>query len=167
MSNDQQNTYADFLTDLLVKEGYTHCFFVAGGNIMHLLNSCRSRFNCVPVVHEVAAGIATEYFNEAHPHSKAFALVTAGPGLTNIVTAIAGAWLEHRELLVIGGQAKSSDLLDKGLRQRGIQEIDGATLVNSITKHSIRVAQQISGEEILRIIRDSRSGRPGPVFLEM
>ena len=134
---------------------------------MHLLNSCRSRFNCVPVVHEVAAGIATEYFNEAHPHSKAFALVTAGPGLTNIVTAIAGAWLEHRELLVIGGQAKSSDLLDKGLRQRGIQEIDGATLVNSITKHSIRVAQQISGEEILRIIRDSRSGRPGPVFLEM
>ena len=96
----------------LREEGYTHCFFVAGGNIMHLLDSARSRFECIPVVHEVAAGIAVEYFNEA-PRTeggRAFAMVTAGPGLTNAVTALAGAFLESRELLLVGGQVKSSDL---------------------------------------------------------
>jgi acetolactate synthase-1/2/3 large subunit len=77
--------FGDLLADWLVELGYTHCFFLAGGNIMHLLESCSRRFTCIPVVHEVAAGIATEYFNEVADGGKAFALVTAGPGLTNIV----------------------------------------------------------------------------------
>ena len=101
-------TYSDQVCNWLAEEGYTHCFFVAGGNIMHFLNSARTRFKCVPVVHEVAAGIASEYFNETSEKGKAFALVTAGPGVTNIITSIAGAWLESRELVVIGGQVKSS-----------------------------------------------------------
>ena len=113
--------YSEELLDFLKEEkGYTHCFFVAGGNIMHLLDAARTRFECIPVVHEVAAGIAVEYFNETNlEHKKAFALVTAGPGLTNIVTAIAGAYLESRELLVIGGQVKTSDLKSASMRQRG------------------------------------------------
>ena len=116
-------TYSDQICDWLVEQGYTHCFFVAGGNIMHILNSARLRFNCIPVVHEVSAGIAAEYFNELdlNDKSKAFALVTAGPGLTNIITAIAGAYLESRPLLVIGGQVKSSDVSLNKVRQRGIQ----------------------------------------------
>jgi thiamine pyrophosphate-dependent acetolactate synthase large subunit-like protein len=80
---------------------------------MHLLNSAREGLICVPVVHEVAAAIATEYHNAtvnsgaaATGTGKAFALVTAGPGLTNTLTGIAGAWLESRELLLIGGQVK-------------------------------------------------------------
>ena len=108
--------YSDVLAGWLAELGYTHCFFVAGGNIMHLLESCSHTVTCVPVVHEVAAGIAAEYFNEMHTGKKAFALVTAGPGMTNIVTGIAGAYLESRELLVIGGQVKVPDL---GTGERG------------------------------------------------
>ena len=78
---------------------------------MHLLESASHRFECVPFVHEVGAGIAADYFNESAPEGKkAFVLVTAGPALTNLVTAIASAWVDSRELLVIGGQAKVSDL---------------------------------------------------------
>ena len=95
--------YSDQLVIWLSELGYTHCFFVAGGNIMHLLESCSHKFTCIPVVHEVAAGIAAEYFNEVSTEGRAFALVTAGPGLTTIVTAMAGAYLESRELLGIGG----------------------------------------------------------------
>ena len=104
--------YSDQLVSWLKELGYTHCFFVAGGNIMHLLHSASEQLECVPVVHEVTAGIAAEYFNQIHGREgkKAFALVTAGPGLTNIVTAIAGAFTESRDLLVIGGQVKTSDL---------------------------------------------------------
>ena len=103
--------YSDLIADWLSSMGYTHFFSVGGGNIMHLTESLSRKLICIPVVNEVAAGIAVEYFNETSDSgAKALALVTAGPGLTNIVTAIAGAFLESRELLVIGGQAKTADL---------------------------------------------------------
>lgn len=161
--------YADELLDLLVDEGYTHCFFVAGGNIMHLLDSARTRFECIPVVHEVAAGIAVEYFNEARDDhgARAFAMVTAGPGLTNIVTAMAGAFLESRELLVIGGQVKSSDLAGPGMRQRGIQEIDGVSIADPVCVATLQIAKPATSDEVLGVIRKGSTGRKGPVFIEI
>lgn len=112
--------YSDLLGEWLAGLGYTHCFFVAGGGIMHLLDGFRHRFECIPVVHEMSAGICVEHFNQScRSQRRAFALVTTGPGLTNIVTAIAGCYVEHRELLVIAGQVKSTDLLTYPQRQRG------------------------------------------------
>ena len=124
----QDQKYAEIFVDWLVELGYTTCFFVAGGNSMHLLDSCRKKLNCVPFVHEVSGGIASEYFNQVSQNGRSFVLITAGPGLTNIVTAISGAWLESRELLVVGGQVKSSDLATDGLRPRGIQEVNGVSI---------------------------------------
>ena len=159
--------YADYLLDkLAAEENYTHCYFVAGGNTMHLLDAASKVFKCIPVVNEVAAGIAAEYFNESNPKGKkAFALVTAGPGLTNIVTAIAGAYLESRELLVIGGQVKRSDLKLPELRQRGIQEIDGRAIASPITVASETLLEQLPFSKIQEILH--RSAKPGPVFLEI
>jgi acetolactate synthase-1/2/3 large subunit len=161
--------YSDLLADWLTQLGYTHCFFVAGGNIMHLLESCSRRLTCIPVVHEVAAGIAAEYFNEvntANPQpAKAFALVTAGPGLTNILTAVAGAYLESRELLVIGGQVKTADLSRSKVRQRGIQEIDGIALAAPITVRSVLIETALDEAAFTALTRTS--GRKGPVFLEL
>ena len=129
--------YSDQIADWLVEEGYTHCFFVAGGNNMHLVESFSRKLECKPFVHEVAAGIAAEYFNETSLESKALALVTAGPGLTNIITAMAGAYLESRELLVIGGQAKTSDLANGKLRQNGIQEVAGVDIAETICINAV------------------------------
>lgn len=159
--------YGDQLADWLVELGYTHCFFLAGGNIMHLLESCSHRFTCIPVVHEVAAGIAVEYFNEISDGGKAFALVTAGPGLTNIVTAIAGAYLESHELLVIGGQVKVSDLARGEVRQRGIQEINGVDIAKPITVTSRLLMDVIDKREFASLVRSGSAGRKGPVFLEI
>jgi len=160
--------YSDQFVDWLCEEGYTHCFYVAGGNIMHLLNSVRTRMVCVPFVHEVGAGIAAEYFNESNEGEggRAFALVTAGPGLTNILTAIAGAYLESRDLLVVGGQVKRNDLTTGGLRQRGIQEIDGMALAQPITVETLRIHEPLSRTEIVNAVREGRSGRKGPVFID-
>ena len=162
-------TYSDDICDWLIELGYTHCFFVAGGNIMHLLNSARNRFTCVPVVHEVSAGIAAEYFNELNLNSdaKAFVLVTAGPGLTNTLTAMAGAFMESRSLLVIGGQVKSADLSMGTVRQRGIQEIDGVALANSVSKVARLLDKPIPKSEFLTLVALGDSGRKGPVFLEI
>ena len=159
--------HADQVMNWLRELGYTHCFFVAGGNSMHLLNSARQKMECVPFVHEVSAGIAAEYFNEARSEGqRAFVLVTAGPGMTNLVTALAGAYLESRELLVLGGQVKSSDLATGGLRQRGIQEIDGVSIARPITKCSLRIEQPVSKKTFVDSVVSGVSGRPGPVFLE-
>ena len=159
--------YAEQLTDWLVELGYTHCFFVAGGNIMHLLDGARTRFTCVPVVHEVAAGIAAEYFNESGGNGRAFAMVTAGPGVSNIITAMGGAWLESRELLVIAGQVKSEDLATNGVRQRGIQEIDGVGLAAPVAKVSVQINKPMSKSDFYSIVNAGVTDRPGPIFIEL
>jgi acetolactate synthase-1/2/3 large subunit len=156
--------FVGWLKDL----GYTHCFYVAGGNIMHLLESASHVFECIPVVHEVSAGIAAEYFNESNGDSsnKAFALVTAGPGLTNIITAMAGAFLESRDLLVVGGQVKSTDLSHGNVRQLGIQEIDGMSLVSSITVASLQIQKPLPRNDVEKVVISGLSPRKGPVFIE-
>ena len=134
---------------------------------MHLLDAARGQLKCIPFVHEVAAGIATEYFNESDRDGRAFALVTAGPGLTNITTAVAGAYLESRELLIIGGQVKSTDLAGSKLRQRGIQEVDGVALVAPIAVAAVRIEKPIPRNEFVEIVHRGTDRRPGPVFIEV
>ncbi|WP_020168565.1 MULTISPECIES: thiamine pyrophosphate-binding protein [Methylotenera] len=159
--------YSDQITDWLVQMNYTHCFYVGGGNIMHLIESFSHKLVCIPVIHEVAAGIAAEYFNESSNGKKAVALVTAGPGLTNIVTAVAGAFLESRELLVIGGQVKTADLAKGKLRQRGIQEIDGVSIVKPIAVRSVLLEEAVDFSDFFDLVNHVGVFRKGPVFIEM
>ena len=164
---EQHQKHADQVVSWLAELGYTHCFFVAGGNIMHLLDGVRRKMRCIPFVHEVSAAIAVEYFNESNGSERAFALVTAGPGVSNVITAMSGAWLESRELLVIAGQVKSTDLATNGIRQRGIQEIDGVGLTKAISKESIQVRTPIAKTKFFQSVLLGRQGRPGPVFIEL
>jgi acetolactate synthase-1/2/3 large subunit len=160
--------YSDQIAEWLRVLGYTHYFYVGGGNIMHLTESFSRYLTGVPVVHEVAAGIGAEYFNEiTKPGQRALALVTTGPGLTNVVTAVSGAWLESRELLVIGGQVKVSDLASGGLRGRGIQEVNGVELLSSTTKASVQLREPLDAQAFKDIVSQSWLPRKGPVFLEI
>ena len=158
--------YADLVMTWLSEMGYTRCFFVAGGNSMHLLDGARKTMRCTPFVHEVAAGIAAEYFNEIADAEQAFVLVTAGPGMTNLITAMAGAYLESRELLVLGGQVKSTDLAGEALRQRGIQEVDGLALAAPVSKVVARIEQPVDRATLVDKVQIGSTGRKGPVFLE-
>ncbi|MGC3962321.1 MAG: thiamine pyrophosphate-binding protein [Rhodocyclaceae bacterium] len=160
--------YSELLGEWLVELGYTHCFFVAGGGIMHLLDGVRNRFECIPVVHEVSAGISAEHFNQcAQNGRRAFALVTTGPGLTNVVTAVAGCYVEHRELLVIAGQVKSTDLLTHPERQRGVQEVDGSAICAPVSVRSECLRAPISRSRFLSLVRLAQGPHPGPVVIEV
>jgi acetolactate synthase-1/2/3 large subunit len=135
---------------------------------MHLVDAASKNFVCIPVVHEVSAVIATEYFNESNRNdTKAFALVTTGPGLTNAITGISGAWLESRDCLIIGGQVKQQDLATNGLRQKGIQEVDGIALVQSITKGRMRIETPAGRHLVSELISLGESPRRGPIFIEI
>ena len=159
--------YSDVMADWLVELGYTHCFFLGGGNIMHLLESCSHRFTCIPVINEVASGIAAEYLTEISDDQRAFALVTAGPGMTNLVTALAGAFTESHELLVLGGQVKVADLNRGRVRQNGNQEIDGVAIASSIAVKSVLMDEIIDQKTFNEWTQAGSFGRKGPVFLEI
>jgi acetolactate synthase-1/2/3 large subunit len=160
--------YSDDFMDWLVDAGYTHCFFVAGGNVMHLLESASQKFKCIPFISEVGAAIAADSFNEiCREDQRSFVLVTAGPGLTNVTTAVASSWVDRRELLVIGGQAKSSDLSLGKVRQKGFQEIGGVEILSSITKKSLLVDKQIGRQELVNCINLTKEHPKGPVFIEV
>jgi acetolactate synthase-1/2/3 large subunit len=166
--------YSDAIFNWLKASGFTHCYFVAGGNIMHLLNSARLQMVCVPTVHEVAAVIAAEYHNAtlnngaaASGVGRALAMVTAGPGLTNAVTGLAGAFLESRELLLLGGQVKVQDLAPQDLRQLGIQEVDGVAVAAPLCKRSLCLREPLDREAFLAEVSATWNHRPGPVFLEL
>ena len=165
-----ERTYADHFTELLTSLGYSHCFLVPGGATMHLVNAARSRMTCIPVVNEVSAAIAAEYFNEISVPAgggRAYALVTSGPGLTNALTGMAGAFLESRDLLVVGGQVKSADLARGVLRQRGIQELDGLSMAAPVCKAAVRVEKPLPDAEVVRLVSAGLTDRKGPVFIEM
>lgn len=167
MNASPHSKYSEVLADWLVALGYTHCFLVAGGGCMHLIDGFRTRFKCIPVVHEMSAGIAAEHFNECRSAGRAFALVTTGPGLTNIVTAIAGCYCERRELLVIAGQVKSTDLLTSPLRQRGMQEVDGVAITKAITVQSTCLKAPLSRAEFCGLVQAAWGPHPGPVLIEV
>lgn len=161
--------FSDFVAEDLARRGYSHCFFVPGGNIMHLVDSLSKTLKMIPVVHEHTAIVAADYFNyiSRGENQFALALVTTGPGITNSISGLAGAWLESRQLLVVAGQVKSSDLKDGDLRQRGIQEVDGCGLVRpivSLAKRFDSVPNQAEWNQSLEI---SPEDRAGPVFIEV
>jgi len=159
--------FANRIMQWLAERQYSHCFFVAGGNSMHVLDSARTWMNCVPFVHEMSATIAAEYFNESKNGDRAFVLLTAGPGLTHAVSGIAGAYLEGRELLVIGGQVKTADLSRGKVRQRGIQEIAGSDIVRPICNYSVTVTSPLTRDQFMMLLNQQWDGKPGPVFLEL
>jgi len=74
--------------------------------------------------------------------------------------------LESRELLVLAGQVKSSDLATDGIRQRGIQEIDGVALARPVAKISKCITSPISANEFATAVLEGRRNRQGPIFLE-
>lgn len=161
---------ADYLMARLADAGAEHVFLLPGGGAMYLNDAlaCEKRLHPVPCHHEQACGIAAEAWGRVR-ELFGICLVTTGPGATNAVTPVAGAWIESLPLLVISGQVKRADRLNgRPLRQGGVQEVDIVPMVRSVTKYAVTVddPRQIRFhlEKALFLMRD---GRPGPVWLDI
>lgn len=95
----------------------------------------------VPNHHEQASTIAAEAYARINGHL-GVAMVTTGPGGTNAITGVTGAWIESVPIMVISGQVKRADLMGKsGVRQKGPQEVDILSIVRPITKYAITVME--------------------------
>lgn len=162
---------ADYIMRRLADAGVQHVFLLPGGGAMHLDDAiaCEERLTPVPCHHEQACGIAAEAYGRTHGVGFGVAVVTTGPGATNIVTPVAGAWIESLPLLIISGQVKRADALNgRALRQGGVQEVDIVPVVKPITKYAATIARP---EDARRCLEEAlwhmRHGRPGPVWLDV
>ena len=95
-------------------------------------------------------------------------LVTTGPGGTNALTGVVGAWIESVPMLVISGQVKRADLKSPSQRQNGPQEVDIISIVKPVTKYAVTIMQKHDVRFMFRnAIRYAKHGRQGPVWLDI
>lgn len=160
---------SDYVVDFIAKLGVRHVFMLPGGGAMHLNDSLGRHpdLEFVCNLHEQASAIAAEAYGQYS--GLGVAMVTTGPGGTNTVTGIAGAWLESTPLLVISGQVKRADLVGtRGVRQIGFQEIDIVRIVQPITKYATTV---VDPQRIRYCLEEATwlatHGRKGPVWIDI
>lgn len=141
---------------------------------MHLNDAlaCESRIQAVPCHHEQACAIAAEAYGRTGAIGNpgfGVAMVTTGPGATNAITPVAGAWIDSIPLLIISGQAKRPDRLNgRPIRQGGVQEVDIVPIVQSITKYAATVTDpQHIRQHLEQALHTMKHGRPGPVWLDI
>ena len=161
---------ADFVFDFISRQGIGHVFFLPGGGSMHLNDGLRKQtaISAVSMLHEQGASMAAEGY--ARTSGKfGVCLVTSGPGATNAITGLAGAWFESTPVLFISGQAKRADLRkDSGVRQLGPQELDVIPMVSGLTKYAVSLTDPLQVKRTLeKALYMMREGRPGPVWIEI
>jgi len=151
------------VADALSREGVTHIFTLCGGHIQNIYDGCLDvGIRVVDVRHEQTAGHAADGWARVTGLPGVCA-VTAGPGVTDVVTALANAQRAGVPLVCIGG-AGPAILTDRG----SLQDMNHIDLVKSITKASFRVLQTDRlAEYVSMAFRVAMSGVPGPVYLEM
>jgi acetolactate synthase-1/2/3 large subunit len=161
---------ADYLVRRLADLGVEHVFMLPGGGAMHLNDALtlEPRITAVPCHHEQACGIAAEAYGRVK-ESFGVAMVTTGPGATNVLTPVVGAWIESVPLLVISGQVKTADRLrGRPLRQTGVQEVDIVPMVRGCTKYAVTLDKPADvRQEFERAVHEMFSGRKGPVWIDV
>jgi len=161
---------ADYIMDALARHGVRHVFFVPGGGAMHLNDALGAHplLTAICNLHEQASAVAADAYAKITGGLGA-CLVTTGPGGTNAVTGVAGAWLDSTPVVYVSGQVKRADLKrDSGVRILGVQEIGIVEIVRSITKYAVTVEDPKSIRyHVEKVIHLATIGRRGPVWLDI
>ncbi|MFN2546873.1 MAG: thiamine pyrophosphate-binding protein [Myxococcales bacterium] len=163
---------SDYIAQTLVEHGIRHVFLVTGGGAMHLNDAfgrCKG-MSYVACHHEQACAIAAEGYSRVSGRIAAVN-VTTGPGGTNAITGVWGAYVDSVPMVVASGQVKFETVLrstDLPLRQLGDQEIDISRMVSTCTKYAVMVTDpKAIRYELERALFLAGSGRPGPVWLDI
>lgn len=147
----------------LKRHGTTHLFTLCGGHIQAIYDGCLDEeIRVVDTRHEQTAGHAADGYARVTGRPGVCA-VTAGPGVTDVVTAAANAQRAGIPMIIIGGAGPRA-LQDMG----SLQDMNHIELMRPITKWSVAVPSTDRIQEYIdSAFRIAQAGVPGPVFLEM
>ncbi len=154
----------DLVARMLKREGIDVIFTLSGGHIQNIYDGCLDEgIDIIDVRHEQVAGHAAEAYSRLTGKC-GVAIVTAGPGVTDAITAVATAYQNGSPMLLIGGAAPDGTAF-----QGNLQEIPGTIdMFKPITKWAAtcHVTKRIP-DYLAQAFRVALSGRYGPVFLEL
>jgi acetolactate synthase-1/2/3 large subunit len=161
---------SDYIADFLAGQGIRHVFIVSGGASIHILHSLHQRNGIQPICphHEQAGAMAADAYARV-TGGLGCAVGTSGPGATNMITGIAGAWFDSIPTLFLTGQVTTfRQKGDSGVRQFGFQETDIVPMVTPITKYCVQLHNPSRIRyELEKAVHIAFSGRPGPVLIDI
>ena len=153
----------DLIADVLARHGVTHLFTLCGGHISPILTGCEARGIRVVDVRDEGNAVFAADAVARMTGTIGVAAVTAGPGVTNTITALKNAQMAQTPLLLFGGATATL------LKGRGaLQDIDQMAMMKPIVKWTVQVKTVPSLPAIVeRAIAVANEGVPGPVFIEV
>jgi len=156
-------TGAQALIKSLEHQGVEVIFGLPGGAILPVYDPIiDSSIRHILVRHEQGAGHMAEGYAQV-TGKPGVAMVTSGPGATNIVTPLADAYMDSVPIVVISGQVPTS-----AIGTDAFQECDTTGITMGVTKHNWLVT---NAQDIPQVIADAfyvaQSGRPGPVLVDI
>jgi acetolactate synthase-1/2/3 large subunit len=161
---------SDYVSQFLVEHGIQDIFLVAGGGIMHMLDSVGRQeglsYWCSH--HEQAAAVAAEGYAK-YTRKVGACLVTVGPGGVNALSGILGAWMDSVPVMVFSGQVRRDIIADYSkIRQMGPQEADVVSMAIHATKYATTILDPSRIRyELEFALHEATHGRPGPVWIDL
>ena len=163
---------ADYIADFMVSHGVKHNFSVTGGGAMHLNDAFGHKEGLETIYnhHEQACSIAAEGYARLTGNA-ALVCVTSGPGGTNAITGVLGAWQDSIPMFVVSGQVKretTTACTGATVRQLGDQEYQIVESVRPMTKYAVMITEP---ESIRYHLEKAwflcNHGRKGPVWIDV
>ena len=168
---------SNYIAQKLVEEGISQVFSVTGGGAMHLNDALghQEGLTCMYNHHEQACAIAAEAYARLD-NRMAAVCVTTGPGGTNAITGVVGAWLDSIPMFVVSGQvrydttARYAQRFTDGLPLRAVgdQEFDITKAVGCMCKYAAMLEDPADIRYMLeKAWHLAVTGRPGPVWVDI
>lgn len=163
---------SDYIFDFLNSKGIDTIFSVSGGAAAHLLNSVKEKnLKYICNYHEQACAMAAEGYARV-ANKPACVLVTNGPGSTNTITGVVGAYQDSIPMIIISGQVPVNQSLgslkDIKLRQLGVQECNIIDMVKDITKYAVQITDpKTISYHLAMAYNEATTNRMGPVWLDI
>src|SRR5690554_1596905 len=155
---------ADIVVRCLAEEGVNHVFGYPGGAVLYIYDAIykQDNFQHILVRHEQAAVHAADAYSRSS-NKVGVALVTSGPGATNAVTGLTTAYTDSIPMVVISGQVPTA-----AIGEDAFQECDTVGITRPCVKHNFLVKDvKDLAETLQRAFYIARSGRPGPVLVDI
>lgn len=152
---------------LFLKQHVQVVFCISGGASLHLIHGCvNAGIKIIPPQNEQAASFQADCY--ARIRGMGCAIVTSGPGATNLITGICSSWFDSIPVLYITGNQTRARMESYGTRGYGFQATPIVEIVKPITKWAVTIMQPEHAIEIFeKAITIAKTARMGPVLVDV
>ncbi|MDE6261545.1 MAG: thiamine pyrophosphate-binding protein [Oscillospiraceae bacterium] len=165
-------TVSEYIFNFLQERGCDTVYMVSGSSAMWLTDALQrnSKLKAICCHHEQAAAMAADCYGRTRG-IPGVCLATIGPGATNAITGVAGAFVDSSPMFVLTGQANSRLVryeMDTGIRQHGTQSLNLEPIVSPMVKYFACVLDPADIRQVMeRAWLGAVEGRPGPVWIDV